>query len=489
MTKTDHGTLFIGIDIGTSSVKALMSGPGGERVAAFSHSHTIERPAPGAAEQDPELWLARADEALERFSRHPRAAEVAAIGVTSQVNTHVFCDADGRALRPAITWQDTRAKGQADALDQALTPEEKIAALGAAIPIDASHALSRMSFVAETEPEVWEATRHVLLPKDYAIAALTGEFTSDPISAVGLVGTNLAYAPAILGLFPRADELLPQLRDPLALAGKVRMGRPFSGVPVAVGTMDAWAGMFGLGVAVDGQAMYLSGTSEVIGLISAKRVGAPGIITFPDWRGITLHAGPTQSGGASMTWVAQLLGRGIGEMDAMARGVVIGKDSPLFLPHLAGERAPLWDPTSRGSFAGMTGATGPKALVAATMEGVAFSARLALEAIDASGGLKVTRLRHGGGGAASDAWCQIRANALGRTLDRVATPETGALGALVMAGVASGQIGSLEDAARTLVATDRSFEPDPAAGAIADARFAAYQELYRALGPVNAMLR
>jgi hypothetical protein len=180
--------------------------------------------------------------------------------------------------------------------------------------------------------------------------------------------------------------------------------------------MDAWASLFGLGVAGEGEAMYLSGTSEVIALISAARTGEPGVVTFPDWRGITLHAGPTQAGGASLDWACRLLGRTPGDLSALAASAAITPRSPIFLPHLEGERAPLWDAASRGAFAGLSSATDPAALAASVMEGVAFSARLALEAVERSGARRVTRLSLGGGGAASATWNAIRADALGRTL-------------------------------------------------------------------------
>jgi len=484
---TTTGPVFIGLDIGTSSVKAVMAGPGGAQLDSFSAEHASTRPAPGAVEQEPADWIRAVDAALGQFAGHPRAGAVVAVGVTSQVNTHVFCDAEGAALGPAITWQDTRAAAQAARLDAMLSAEAKTAALGAPIPLDASHALSRMAWMAEARPDLWQATAHVVLPKDFIIAQLTGTVAADPIAAVGLVGPDLRYAGAITDLVPRAAAVLPPLADPLDIVGRIASG-PFVGVPVAMGTMDAWASMFGLGVASEGQAMYLSGTSEVLGLIARDRTGAPGIITFPDWRGITLHAGPTQSGGASLAWLSRLLGQDAGVLAGLAGTVKITAQSPLFLPHLDGERAPLWDATSRGSFASMTSATGPAELAAAVMEGVAFSARLALEAIEASAAQPVPVLRHGGGGAQSDVWCQIRADALGRRLERVTSPETGAMGALVMAGVASGHMASMTEATRSLVAIDRSFDPAPRSAAMADMRFAAWRELYAALGPVNRRL-
>nr|MDJ1007014.1 FGGY-family carbohydrate kinase [Paracoccaceae bacterium] len=356
------------------------------------------------------------------------------------------------------------------------------------IPIDASHALSRMAWMAETRPAIWDKTDHVLLPKDFVIARLTGQIAGDPISAVGLVGADLGYAGAVLGLMPGSENRLPPLADPLDIVGRMSADRPFAGLPVAAGTMDAWAGMFGLGVASDGEAMYLSGTSEVLGLLSRRGEGAPGIVTFPPWRGLRLHAGPTQSGGASLAWLAGVTGQSVADLGAHAGAARIGAESPLFLPHLDGERAPLWDPASRGAFVGLTSSTGSPELAASVMEGVAFSARLALEAVEAAAGVSVEVLRHGGGGAASDAWCRIRADALGRRLERVAAPEPGALGALVMAAVASGELGDLATATRALVASDRAFDPEPRAAGLAADRFAAFQELYRASGRVTGLL-
>ena len=214
----------------------------------------------------------------------------------------------------------------------------------------------------------------------------------------------------------------------------------------------------------------------------------PGIVTFPDWRGITLHAGPTQSGGASLVWLSRVIGQDIAAIGRLAGTVRIDRDSPLFLPHLEGERAPLWDPHSRGAFAGMTSVTGPAELAGAVMEGVAFSARLALESIETSGGRPVPQLRHGGGGASSNVWCRIRANALGRTLNRVAAKETGAMGALVLAGVASGGMADLREAAEALVTIETEFRPEPKLSSLAEDRFGMFQELYGSLNPLNRRL-
>lgn len=475
---------LIGIDIGTTAVKAVLVDLDGRRLASYAAGYPTTRSRPGIVEQDPADWLIHVRAALTQFAELGR--QVVGIGITSHVNSHVFCDEALRPLAPAMVWQDGRAAAEAALLDARISPGAKRAALGAPIPIDASHALARMAWMAAHEPAIWAQTRAVLSPKDYVIAALTGQVAADPIASVGLVGLDLRYAPAIVDLVPRADQVLPQLQDPLDITGRIQAG-PFTGVPVVTGTMDAWAAMFGVGVVGHGQAMNLSGTSEVLGLISADRRPEPGVITFPDWRGITLHAGPTQSGGASLDWVGRIIGRTAADLSVMVSGLAVAPDTPLFLPHLAGERAPLWDLDARGVFAGLSAPHGPADMVLAVMEGVAFSARLALEALQRAGDCVPREIRAGGGGTASDIWCQIRADAFGRPLLRMQAQDAGAVGAMVMAGASCGLLPDLATAAARLVLLDRVFDPGPGAG-LADRRYTIWRDLYAQMGPINRAL-
>ncbi len=474
---------LIGIDIGTTSVKAVLITLDGQWVAETSASYPTNRSGPGLAEQDPQDWWRLVLAALQAFAGK---GQVRALCLTSQVNTHVFVDAGMTPLYPAIVWQDGRAAGAGAEIDARLTVDEKIKALGAPIPVDASHALARMNWMAQTHPDIWARTAHVLLPRDYLLARLTGVIRTDPMSSVGLVGPDLTYASGVIDLMPGAAARLPHLADPLAVVGVVQDGLPMAGTPVVLGMMDAWASLLGLGVVRDGQAMLLSGTSEVAGLISPIVTNESGVVTFPRWAGITLHAGPTQAGGASLDWLARLLGRGAEALAADAAPIT--RTSPLFLPHLQGERTPFWEANLRGTFAGLTGACGPQELAAAVLEGVAFSGRLALEALQRSGSCVPYEMRLGGGGAVSDHWCQIRADALNRSLKRVAGKDPGAIGAALLAGVGSGAMPNLAMAAERLVQIDRVFDPDPTAAAVAEHRFALWQDLIRQVRPINAAL-
>jgi len=478
-------TTLIGIDVGTTGTKAVLLDETGARLGQYSRTYPISRPHPGYAEQNPDHWMAAVTEALATFSRGHDLSGLKGIGIVSQVNTHVFVDGSGKALLPAIVWQDGRSAADAAGLEAQVTLAQKTAWFGGPIPIDASHALSRMAHVARVHPEVWTETKHVLLPKDYCVLQLTGEVGSDPIAAVGLVNAD-GYVNDLIGLVPGALEKLPPLHNFTHVAGRIREGLPCAGTPVVVGAMDAWGGMFGVGVVAEGDGMYQSGTSEIPGIVSSHVTPTPGVILFPPYDGITMHAAPTQMGGSALAWYGAIIGRSPQAVCDLADAAQPSDAVPLFLPHMQGERAPLWDAASRGAFARMSGGTGGPEMARAVLEGVGYAVRLAFDALQASAGLRLASANIGGGGARSPEWCQIRADILGFPLRRAEVTDSAALGAAILAGLGSGTMSSLPEAVRTLVRFDRTFTPDQRTRAYHDDRIGHYRELYAALKPFNA---
>jgi xylulokinase len=477
--------MLIGIDVGTTAVKASLFDDAGQVLQHFSQPYPTRRPSAGHVEQDPADWMKLVLKALESFQ--DKAKQVHAIGLTSQVNTHVFADVKGQALMPAMTWADTRAAGEAESLDAKITAEEKLGWWGAPLPIDASHPLARMAHVQHHHPEVWAKTALVLAPKDYCLLQLTGVLAADPMTNFGLVDSSLRYLRRLTDLVDGAAAKLPPLKGFTEIAGHIKPCLPFAETPLVTCAMDAWAGLLGAGVCNDGEALYLSGTSEILGIVSRKKKPTPGVIAFPECEGIVFHAGPTQSGGASIAWASQLLGKSADEISSLAAKADLSR-TPLFLPHLEGERAPLWDPASRGSFAGITSSCGPAEIARSVMEGVAYSARLLLESLELSACIKPATINHSGGGSASDIWCQIRADVLGSTLQRTASRDAGVLGAALMAGVGAGIFPSLATAAKRFILMDRIFVPNASEAESHEHRFAAYKKLYEQLKPVNSLM-
>jgi xylulokinase len=484
----DGAELVLGLDIGTTAVKAAVFDLRGTVLHATAAPVPTARSAGGVAEQDPQDWLDRVRDALAAVAEAGLAEAVGAVGITSQVNTHVFADREGRALAPAILWQDGRAAAEAAALDARIAPEDRLRWWGAPMGIDASHALARMDWMARHRPEVWERTALVLLPKDFVLRALTGATVSDPMSNIGLVGADLAPVAPLLALLPGAAGRLPPLAPAESVAGAMRLRAGGREVPVAVGIMDAWAGFFGVGLKAEGDAAWLSGTSEVLAVASERATGEPGILVFPRLGALRVHAGPTQAGGAAIAWFCAATGLVPEAMAAEVEAAGPGLRTPLFLPHLAGERAPLWDAEARGAFLGLEGGMGRAALARGVFEGVAFAARLVAEALDASAGRRAETLLCGGGGFRSEVWGQIRADATGRVLKRAAVADAGTLGAAALGAVAAGLAPSVAEALAGLVSYDRTWEPDPARAARLDDAFALYRPAWEALRPVSRAL-
>jgi xylulokinase len=477
--------LFIGIDVGTTAVKAGLFDAGGRSHADFSRGYPTVRSGSGLVEQDPREWTAAVVAAMDALLTRDRADRVAAVGLCSQVNTDVFVDAEGRALAPAIMWQDNRAAAEAAEIDADISAAEQTAWWGAPLPVGASHVLARMAWMKRHKPDVFAATRFVLTPKDYCLRALAGSEVTDPMSNFFVVGRDLAYVEPLIARVAGARERLAPLKFFTDVVGEIALGSSGKRAPVVAGTMDAWSGLFGAGVHKAGQGVYMSGTSEILAVASRARGGAPGVVTFPDAAGLTVHAGPTQSGGDSLRWWGEAIGADVAGVLAQAAKADRTDRPVLFLPHLEGERAPLWDPELRGAFIGLDGRTSGPDYALAVMEGVALSARMLLASLDVAAGEPTPRLFHGGGGARSDLWAQIRADCLGRLLDRVAHPDVGCLGAAIMASVGVGVHASLSHAIVAMTKVERSFHPNPRFRARYDAMYDAYTRASAALRPIG----
>lgn len=477
------GELLLGIDLGTTSVKAGVFSPQGEHIIGFAKNYPTHRRGGGRCEQDPHDWLRLIDSALSKFSSQIWSDAITCGALTSQVNTHVFVDQNGKPLIPAILWQDTRATQEAEELDARLTEEMKISWFGTPLAIDASHPLARMLWVARHQPETWERTAYVLLPKDFALLHLTGTLATDPLSNVGLVGASGQYIPQVLALVPGAAERMAPIRAITEVIGQAA-----NGIRFATATMDGWTGLVGAGACLEGAYTYLSGTSEILGASSRTVTGAPGVVVFAEAEGVRIHAGPTQSGGASQEWFCDVAGLTIADMIGLVERAPRQAATPLFLPQLAGERAPLWNAGLRGAFLGLEAGAQTADLARAVYEGVALSARDVLEALEASSGLEATHLLCAGGGFRSNPWGQIRADILGKPLKQLKFLESGVVGAVCIAAVAADQADTLLAAYEPFERFDHVWEPNDATRAFYCDLFGLYKDALLANETIGSRL-
>jgi xylulokinase len=463
--------LTLGIDVGTTSVKAGVIDSKGAIIAQFAKNYPTHRPHPTFVEQNPDDWVRLIDEAIASFD----VSNIYSVGLCSQVNTHVFLDASGIPLMQAIMWQDGRASIEAAELDAQVTEQQKIQWWGAPMPIDASHAIARMAWVAKHQSAIWEKTRWVMLPKDYCLFKLTGEATTDPLSNIGLVDNNLRYIPKVLALVPGAAERMAPLVSVTQVAGHINRG-PLLGKPLVSGTMDAWAGLVGAGGAKNQSTVYLSGTSEIMGISSNIVVPTPGAIVFPENDGVRLHAAPTQSGGDAKCWFAQTVNISLDDMSVMVATSQRTNATPLFLPQLEGERAPVWDADLRAAFLGVGRQTTLADMARAVYEGVAMSARFALDTLKESSTVNSSSIACGGGGFRSAGWNQIRADVLGVDLRILAAKEPGILGAATIAAIGAGDYAGFDEAYDALAVFDQIYTPDEAKHARYNTLFSIYKE-------------
>lgn len=475
----------LGFDVGTTAVKAgLLSLENDLPLRIARCPYPTRRPKPGWVEQDPTSWTAAMAECWNQLSREFGPVKLRAVGICSQVNTHVLVDDSFAPVRDAIVWQDLRAAHEAAELDARVSDAQRVAFWGGPFTIDASFSLARLEWMRRNEPDAVARARWLMSPKDYCVAAVCGAAVTDTISPIGLVGVNNEYVAGVTDLVDGAANLLPRLRSFDDSAGVVIDGNCVGlpgGVPVCVGTMDAWANIYGSGVVSPGQAMEVAGTSEIVGVLSDRVIPTPGVISFLPVRDRYLHAGPTQAGGDALRWAARCFGATIHEVLELAAQGRSTAQPLVFLPHLNGERAPLWNPDARAVFLGVSSSTELPHLALAVLEGVAFSGRQLLEACETAAGLRAHDIRLSGGGAQSPLWNSIKASAQGRTLKVLKNLESGVVGAALMGAVAAGLESSLEDAAADRVTISAEVEPDPAESSRLEHLYGVYRESYEAL--------
>ena len=479
-------TSYLGIDVGTTSVKAVLMATDGELRASASTGYCTMREGV-AVEQDPESWLSAVEHCTGEIAGAGRFDDLAGVCIVSQVNTHVLTDGSFAALAPAVTWQDQRAAGAASRLSSALTEERRAALWDAPPAIDASFSLSRWIWLQEHNPAAASKARWMLSPKDFCVAHLTGVVATDAFTPVGLVGPDSGYLADVLALVDGFAELQPPVVPFDEVVGQTigSMGLPV-GVPVACGTMDVLGTVVGSGVLEPGMGFQASGTSEVIGVAGQRPGGAPGVVTFPPVGKCTVHAGPTQAGGQALNWAASVLGQTISEALAAAESRSLSSTTPLFLPHLDGERAPMWNPNARGVWIGLTNDTESGDLIMATLEGVAFASRQVREVCEIAAGVAPERLRISGGGSRSELWNRLKASAHQKPLDILQTPDSGALGAALIAAAAANPDQAVSALARELIIIEGTIEPDEQLVHLLNRRYDHYRETYDSLVGVFA---
>jgi xylulokinase len=479
--------MFLGIDIGTSGVKAVVLDEAGSVVGQGTAALTVQRPHPLWSEQDPDAWWRATTAAVQAIDPAVRRS-VRGIGLAGQMHGATLLDADDRPLRPAILWNDGRSFAECAAMERAV-PNLRAIAGNIAMP---GFTAPKLLWVREHEPEIFAKIATVLLPKDFVRLLMTGDKASDLSDSAGTLWLDVAarsWSDELLAACGLTQAQMPALYEGSQITGTLTAevaelwGMPQ--VPVAAGGGDNAAGAVGVGVVADGDALLSLGTSGVIFVatkdfrpnpdraVHAFCHALPGM-----WHQMSVHL----SAAACIDWVARVTGA-TGPADLFARAEAAGPASgpEIFLPYLSGERTPHNDAEVRGAFLRLDNDTDAGRLSQAVLEGVAFALADGVDVLREAG-TTIDRLAVIGGGARSRYWGETLAAAMEVELVYLQGGEVGpALGAarLAQLGVDGG------DPATVCVAPPVSHRiaPDPALVSALAEKKAAFRQAYSRITP------
>jgi xylulokinase len=474
------GPLILAIDLGTTDAKSGLFTLDGRMVGLARAGYPTIRGGHGVAEQDAAAWWT----AVTRTSRElvagvqsspgSQEAEIVAICCVGQGPTLVPTDALGLATGPAITWLDTRAALEVDEL-AALTGRFswELGVLPAALHLERHHpdALGDPRWYLNC----WEA----IACRMTGVAAetrLAGQLRANPSDIAGS-GIRIDRLPPVVAAGERLGELLA---GPAA-----ELGLP-AGTPVVAGMVDAYASFFGAGLLEPGDAVDTGGTSGGFAVYADRALRVPGAFCAPaPIPGLWVVGGAMNATGKALDWFGGAVVDGSLSVEGLLAEAALvppGSAGLVFLPYLAGERSPIWDPDARGAFVGLTLVHTRGHLARAVVEAAALALRQVISPIVAAGA-SIAELRVSGGPAQSQTWNQLKADVTGLVVAVPRVPETALLGAAITAASGIGSYPNLASASRQMVAIERRLSPDPAAQAVYDEVYAVYVDLYPALAP------
>ena len=494
---------IIGIDLGTSGTKTVLFDERGVAVSSATVEYPLHQPQNGWAEQDPADWWAAAVSTLKQVLEQSGVAkaDVVSIGLSGQMHGLVMLDGNGDVLRNSIIWCDGRTIAQCGEITRRVGEKRLIEIT--ANPALPGFTASKILWVRENEPELYDKCRHILLPKDYIRYKLTGAFATEVSDASGMNLMDIpkrCWSDEVLAALEIDRSMLADLYESTEITGAITSEAAAktglaSGTPVVGGAGDNAAAAVGTGVVREGRAFTTIGTSGVIFAHSDK------VTIDPNGRVHTFCAAVpgawtvmscTLAAGLSLQWLRNNLfaaemeaAAGMGQdpyqlMNIQAERSPIGANRLIYLPYLMGERSPILDSNARGAFFGLSAMHTKYDMLRAVMEGVAYSQLDCLEVLTGMGVVS-SEMRMCGGGAKSPFWQQMFADVYGCKVTAPVSAEGPALGAAILAGVGAGMFSDVPAACDAVVAMkDEIKSPNEESGA----KYRQFYEIYRSLYPV-----
>lgn len=497
----------MGIDVGTSGVKALLVDPTMDGLIAGSATKTypLFTPNPLWAEQNPEDWwnatLAAVGDIMQ--STGISGKDIKGIGLSGQMHGAVFLDETSQVIRPCILWCDQRTAAECDWITEKIGHERIIELISN--PVLTGFTAGKIIWLRNNEPEAYSHVKKVLLPKDYIRLMLTGEYATDVSDASGTALFNVrerAWSDEMLDTLDIPREWMPRAYESPEITGRITAEAAAvsglePGTPVVAGGGDNAASAVGNGIVEPGLVFSSIGTSGVVFAYADEPAVDPKLRVHTFCHAVPgkWHVmGVVLSAGGSLRWykdafceaenaVAGHTNRDTYDILAEeAAGVPPGCEGLIFLPYLTGERTPYADPYARGVFFGITLRHSKPYFARAVMEGVSYAMRDSFEIMKEMG-VPLAQVRATGGGAKSALWRQIEADITGKEHVTVNTGEGPAFGAALLAGVGTGVYPSVTQACKSAISVENSTEPIQNNIPIYERYYRVYQDLYKSLKP------
>lgn len=464
------GKLLLGIDIGTSACKVAVFDEDGTVLAQANKDYRVYYPESGWAEQDPEEWWDAICEGIKEIlaKKKVSADEICGIGVDGQSWSAIPVDRDGNVLSRTPIWMDTRARDICDRIKRESFAEEIFETAGNDfLP---SYSTPKMLWFKDERPEVFRNTYKFLQSNSYIVYKLTDQMSQDFSQGYGIHFfdmNRLTYREELANRLGLSQELVPALYGCDEVVGEVsekaaKLTGLKAGTPVVAGGLDAACGTLGAGVYQVGQTQEQGGQAGGMSICTDRALAHKKLIlgthVVP---GLWLLQGGTVGGGGTLKWFRQELGQGMSfdELTGDAEKVPAGSEGVLFLPYMAGERSPVWNPDAKGVFYGLSYDKTRGHMIRAVLEGVAFSLEHNLRTAKETGA-EAGVLNAMGGAANSVLWTQIKADVTGKTIQVPASDTATTLGAALLAGVGCGIYQDYDEAVRRTIKITRVQEPD-----------------------------
>lgn len=463
---------FLGIDIGTTSLKAAVFDEGGRRLGLRQADYTLSAdPATGLIEFDAEAYISICKQVISELCGECGVPD--ALSVDTQGETLILTDAEGTPLCPAVVWLDNRATAEAEAI-RAHFGNRRVYEVTGQPEIPAGFPASKLLWFRKNRPEIWERTERIFLLEDWILYRLSGAFVTEPTiqsSSLYYDITNRTWWREMLDFIGVREDQLPRLCRSMERVGE------YQGIPVITGALDQIAGTVGCGVTDETR------VSEMTGTIMAICAMTDTVPPYDPDSIIPCHIHAMEgkycrilwstTAGMALKWFRNNLAEqySFRELDALADRIPPGCDGLTVLPYFTGSTMPKYNPTATATFTGVTLAHTRGHFARAIMESVAYLLRGDLEYI---GDGAVREIRATGGGAASPLWVQMKADVTGKTLQTVSESETACLGAAIFAAVSIGAFPTVAEAASRLVTPDRTYRPS---GADYEKGYAAFRML------------